>query len=727
MGVEEVRISSAAAPGVIALVIVGAHVAEEPAVHLVGVLPVAQAGVEVNAPAAAPAGGLEAPDFQGLQSGIGKRSRYDLVTGIGADEVRLVAVQGFRIGPVMVPFLEFAHMVDLVGTEPGELLLGFGDEIPVHPQFPGGGHGVGDAFPDDGEVGGGAVEGCPAETVWRKILVLRGCARRGDEFAVLFHEPVQAELGRALEDGIVAFQVGAGTRVEPMLPEVGRQPGAAHRPVRPAGVAGAEAHGRGHGPDVGIMTGVPAPRGAIQALGGRGAIPAEIPHKAQQDLVHLGETGRLGGPVVFLQVDVDGVVAAPRRFHAFVPQTLQVRRDPFRPGRGDQEISSILIVKRFQLRVRFAKVRIALELDVGGKDADGVRRRAQVDGDAVEQFLVIRFVPGQESGETGRLRGGEIRIGHRLVRLPFLHRILVEPVETAGVDYVQGGFAHAFEFQDAVPDGSRTALDIGGKARAEMDAPLRVIPVFVRADEVLRVIAGIGMPGGIAVHGQTFLRGRYRVGQFRFQPDAGVQGLFRNDVHDDDRVGRGNERLAAENGAVPQVRGRGDGPGEVQRTHIIRNGRGIVVDPERAERHVCLAEMPLQAALKLFGSAVILAVEGLPHGLQGLGGLRSGACCDEVRMLRTLVRFAGPKGDVVQGDVFVDRIAIDHGAQAAVAQRQRLFEVGRRPVVVQGQGTVRSGRAGRHEKHEGKDAFSHSTGLFSRDQPVMVERTGMRE
>ncbi len=533
-------------------------------------------------------------------------------------------------------------MVDLVGTEPGELLLGFGDEIPVHPEFPGGGDGIGDAFPDDGEVGGGAVEGRPAETVGRKILVLRGCAWRSDEFAVLFHEPVQTEFGRALQDGIVALQVGAGARIEPMLPKMGGQPGAAHRPVRPAGVAGPEAHGRGHGPDVGVVSGVPAPGGAIQALGGRGAVPAEIPHKAQQDLMHLGETGRLGRPVILLQVDVDGVVAAPRRFHAFVPQTLQVRRDPFRPGRGDQKISSVLIVKRFQLRVRFAEVRVTLELDVGGKDADGVWRRAQVDGDAVEQALVIRFVPGQEPGETGRLRSGEIRIGHCLVRLPFLHRILVEPVETAGIDHIQSGFAHALEFQNAVPDGRRTALDIGGKARAEMDAPLRVIPVFLRTDEFLREVAGVGMPGGITVHGQSFLRGRYRMGQFRLQSDACVQGLFGNDMHDDDRVRGGDERLAAENGAVPQVRGRGDGPGDVQRTHIIRNGSGIVVDPERAERHVCLAEMPLQAALKLFGGPVILAVEGFPYGLQGLRRVAPCAGGDQVRMLCALVRFAGP-------------------------------------------------------------------------------------
>ncbi len=75
----------------------------------------------------------------------------------------------------------------------------------------------------------------------------------------------------------------------------------------------------------------------------------------------------------------------------------------------------------------------------------------------------------------------------------------------------------------------------------------------------------------------------------------------------------------------------------------------------------------------------------------------------------------------------MDRITIDHGAQAAVAEGQGLFEVVGRTVVMQRQAALRGGRAGRQEEHKGEEAFSHSTGLFSMDQPVMVEMTGMRE
>ena len=77
--------------------------------------------------------------------------------------------------------------------------------------------------------------------------------------------------------------------------------------------------------------------------------------------------------------------------------------------------------------------------------------------------------------------------------------------------------------------------------------------------------------------------------------------------------------------------------------------------------------------------------------------------------------------------MLVDGIAIDHGAQAAVADGQGLFEVGGRAVVMECLFTLRTGRAGGYEQQEGKEAFHHSTGLFSIGQPVMVETTGMRE
>ena len=64
-------------------------------------------------------------------------------------------------------------------------------------------------------------------------------------------------------------------------------------------------------------------------------------------------------------------------------------------------------------------------------------------------------------------------------------------------------------------------------------------------------------------------------------------------------------------------------------------------------------------------------------------------------MLRPLVRLAGPKGDVIEGEMFVDGIAVYHGAQPAVPHRESLLEEGGRPVIVQAHIPLRGTRAGR--------------------------------
>ena len=96
-------------------------------------------------------------------------------------------------------------------------------------------------------------------------------------------------------------------------------------------------------------------------------------------------------------------------------------------------------------------------------------------------------------------------------------------------------------------------------------------------------------------------------------------------------------------------------------------------------------------------------------------------------MLRSLVRFAGPESDVIQGQMLVDGIAVHHGAQAAVAHGKGFLEEGCRTVVMQEQLALRGASAGHREQQKRQETFHHSTGLLSIGQPVMVETTGMRE
>ena len=197
-------------------------------------------------------------------------------------------------------------------------------------------------------------------------------------------------------------------------------------------------------------------------------------------------------------------------------------------------------------------------------------------------------------------------------------------------------------------------------------------------------------------------------------------------MDDNHRVRRRGEDLAPEKGAVPQIRRRGDSPGQVQLPLVGRHGAGVIVDPERPQRHIALAEMPLQAPLEPFSGRIILVVQGLADGLQGFRPVAGQAEGHEVRMRCPLVRFAGPEGDVIQGQMFVDGIAIHHGAQASVADGKGFLEEGCRTVVMQRQITLRGARAGRQDQQEREESFHHSTGLFSIGQPVMVETTGMR-
>ena len=84
--------------------------------------------------------------------------------------------------------------------------------------------------------------------------------------------------------------------------------------------------------------------------------------------MHLGQGGAFRHPVVLFQVDVGGIVAAPRRGEALVPQPLQVGRDAFRAGTGDEQVSAILEVQGLQFRVGFP-FRIAQKLLIRVKRA----------------------------------------------------------------------------------------------------------------------------------------------------------------------------------------------------------------------------------------------------------------------------------------------------------------------------------------------------------------------
>ena len=91
---------------------------------------------------------------------------------------------------------------------------------------------------------------------------------------------------------------------------MGAHPGSAHRPVGPFGGFPAFPDGVGHRPDVGIVGAHPSPGVPVVARGG-GAVDRKVCEEAEEGPMQVTESEDFGWPVVFLGIDVHGVVRAP--------------------------------------------------------------------------------------------------------------------------------------------------------------------------------------------------------------------------------------------------------------------------------------------------------------------------------------------------------------------------------------------------------------------------------
>lgn len=121
--------------------------------------------------------------------------------------------------------------------------------------------------------------------------------------------------------------------------------------------------------------------------------------------------GDLGGPVVHLGVDVDGVVAAPRRADQVVPEALEVGGLAAGAGAGDEQVAAVVEKERGKARVGGA---LGEAHEAGGRgEGGGSGRRAEVEGDAPVECLVVGAVAGEQilvGAGGGRRRG---RCGRR--------------------------------------------------------------------------------------------------------------------------------------------------------------------------------------------------------------------------------------------------------------------------------------------------------------------------
>ena len=179
-----------------------------------------------------------------------------------------------------------------------------------------------------------------------------------------------------------------------MIPEMQREPRAAHRPH--AGSRLVDRHRVT--PEIGVVVNDEATR-AVQGAGDAAAVLLGAIDQVEERLVQFGEVADLRRPVVHLDVDVDGVLALPRRRQRVVPDSLKVRRHRSRTAARNEQVARELEVDRLELRIRFAS-RDRRETFVGGNRA----RATEVERDAVEQAIVIGDVRVAQARVSPRRR-----------------------------------------------------------------------------------------------------------------------------------------------------------------------------------------------------------------------------------------------------------------------------------------------------------------------------------
>ena len=171
-----------------------------------------------------------------------------------------------------------------------------------------------------------------------------------------------------------------------------------------------------------------------------------------------------------------------------------------------------------------------------------------------------------------------------------------------------------------------------------MDTALRIVEQLPLA---AAVVAGIGVPGGIAVRNQRPVAHRHRVRQRRIQADPYMQAALRTQAHHDDGIRRGDEICGLTGTPVPEIGGARHGRRQVEFPVVIADFSSVqVAYPERAERHVRFAEMALDLPLQALRGTIIPVREGLADQRNRLRSVRTdavqqvGVRCAAVRLSR---------------------------------------------------------------------------------------------
>ena len=131
----------------------------------------------------------------------------------------------------------------------------------------------------------------------------------------------QQEIGSALQDGIASLKESLVACIKVVLPQVCGKPGATCGEHSPCGTI----HRSCNTPQVGVVMCHPT-RTVVHATGCFSTRYAQVANHREQRLLCLCQVTHIGGPVVHLGINVDGVFRVPWGIHLIVPYALQIGR-----------------------------------------------------------------------------------------------------------------------------------------------------------------------------------------------------------------------------------------------------------------------------------------------------------------------------------------------------------------------------------------------------------------
>ena len=258
-----------------------------------------------------------------------------------------MAVFEVTVVPIVIPFVQIAHVTDGVGMKALEYIIVWGYSIATYRT---GGNGVGEQFTDNGQIGRSPIAGHPVITLVGDIFILRrcaGCRNQFTRFLGILHKPFHAKLSRSFHQRVCnGLQVFFILCEKVSLPQGVHQPCPAQVPVCPHRILPFLAHGVRHGPDVGIMTAAPSLFNSIVVLCRERTVLRERFYETVKRHGHLCEIRSKGRPVVLLEVDVHRIVSPPWRPPLWSPKSLQVCGHSRSSGTADEQIASVLEIKR---------------------------------------------------------------------------------------------------------------------------------------------------------------------------------------------------------------------------------------------------------------------------------------------------------------------------------------------------------------------------------------------